>query len=293
MAIEKASLQKNVAGKKARILAFTIAKGGQLKSTSAVNIAGAIFKDESLGNKKVCIIDLDAQANVFTAFGLEADTLPENEDLSAALLGYVNQSGETVIGLAAIQNTIHELHRDGENVIDCISANEKCDLLEMTILTNLDTFKNPTTLLNDLCSVLEDYYDYIVIDTPPAYSLIVSNVFMVDCVEIYVPFEPDTYSMRSVIKTMATFDTFTEKNPSAQFGGVFATKVKTNTNIHAGIINTVRTYTQGIKKAYIKTFIPNSIKASNSVYYEALPAVLSSKRGDLVKEYIELWEEIR
>lgn len=293
MTIKRASLRKNTEGKKARILAFTIAKGGQLKSTSAVNVAGAILKDESLKNRKVCIIDLDAQANVFTAFGLEADMLPDNEDLSAALLGYVNEVDETINGLAAIQNTVHELHREGDSVIDCISANEKCDLLEMTILTNLDTFKSPTTLLRDLCDVLEDYYDYIVIDTPPAYSLIVSNVFMVNRVEIFVPFEPDTYSMRSVIKTMTTFDTFTEKNPSAQFGGVFATKVKTNTNIHASIINTVRTYTQGIKKMYIKTFIPNSIKASNSVYYEALPAVLSSKRGDLVKEYIELWEEIK
>ena len=137
------------------------------------------------------------------------------------------------------------------------SANEKCDLLEMTILTNLDTFKSPTTLLRDLCDVLEDHYDYIVIDMPPAYSLIVSNVFMVNRVEIFVPFELDTYSMRSVIKTMTTFDTFTKNNPSAQFGGELATKVKTNTNIHASIINTVRTYTQGIKKPYIKTFIPN------------------------------------
>lgn len=293
MTVKKATLRKNADSIKARILAFTIAKGGQLKSTSVVNIAGAILNDEQLSNKKVCIIDLDAQANVFTAFGLEADMLSENEDLSAALLGYSNSEGEQVSGLAAIKNATFELYNDGENTIDCISSNERCDLLEMTILTNLETFKSPTTLLRDVCSVLEDYYDYIIIDTPPAYSLIVSNVFMVDRVEIYVPFEPDTYSMRSVIKTIATFDTFVEKNPTARFGGVFATKVKTNTNIHASIINTVRTYTQSVKKSYIKTFIPNSIKASNSVYYEALPAVLSSKRGDLVKEYLELWEEIK
>ena len=218
--------------------------------------------------------------------------LPENADLSAALLGYEDGADELIRGLSAIQNATFELYTDGESTIDCISSNERCDLLEMTILMNLDKFKSPTTLLRDMCSVLENYYDYIIIDTPPAYSLIVSNVFMVERVEIYVPFEPDTFSMRSVIKVITTYDKFSEKNTSAAFGGVFATKVKTNTNIHASIINTVRTYTQSIKKRYIKTFIPNSIKASNSVYYEALPAILSNKKGDFVKEYLDLWEEI-
>ena len=284
MRLEQANVTLNNNSKKARIMAFTIAKGGQLKSTSAVNIAGSIVKEESPGTK-VLIIDVDAQANVFTAFGQEADMLPEGADLSNAILNHTDKE--------AILNTVHRLHTDGDSSIDCISANERCDLLEMTILTNLETFKSPTTLLRDICTVLEDYYDYIIIDTPPAYSLLVSNVFMIDRVEVFVPYEPDTYSMRSVIKTMKTFDVFSQKNSTAQFGGVFATKVKTNTNIHASIINTVRTYTQSTGKPHIKAFIPNSIKASNSVYYEALPAVLSSKKSDVVKEYMELWEEIK
>lgn len=282
MSVVKSELVLNENGKKARIIAFTIAKGGQLKSTSAVNVAGAILKDEP--GAKVLVIDVDAQANVFTAFGQEADMLEDGADLSGAIL---NRNNHT-----AVCKTIHRLYT-ADGFIDCLSANERCDLLEMTILTNLEQFKNPTTLFRTLCVELENYYDYIVIDTPPAYSLLVSNVFMIDRVEVFVPFEPDTYSMRSVIKTMKTFDVFAEKNSSARFGGVFATKVKTNTNIHASIINTVRTYTQSVGKTYLKTFIPNSIKASNSVYYEALPAVLSSKKGDIVKEYLNLWEEIK
>lgn len=282
--LEQTNFTRNVEGNKARILTFSIAKGGQLKSTSAVNIASSILKDAPAA-VKICVLDVDAQANVFSSFGLEADMLDEGKDLSHAIFNHTDQQ--------AILSTIHRLYTDNDKYIDCISANERCDLLEMTILTNLDKFRSPTTLLRDICAILENYYDYIVIDTPPAYSLITSNVFMIDRVEIFVPYEPDTFSIRSVIKTIKTFDVFVEKNPSIKFGGVFATKVKTNTNIHASIINTVRTYTQSINKRYIKTFIPNSIKASNSVYYEALPAVLSSKKGDNVKEYMELWEELK
>lgn len=290
---KKAELIPNENGEKARIMAFTIAKGGQLKSTSALNIAGAILKDQTIENPRICIIDTDAQANVYTAFGLDADLLEEHEDLSAAMLGYTNKAGENLIGLAAIKNTVHELYRDGDRVIDCISANERCDLLDMTILTNLDIYKDPTILLRDLCAVLSNYYTHIIIDTPPAYSLMVTNVLMIENVEIFVPFEPDTFSLRSVVKTMTTFDSVVQKNPSAKFGGIFATKVKTNTNVHGSIINTTRTYAQSVKKRYFKTFIPNSVKASNSVYFEAVPPVLSSKKNDCVQEYIELWEDMK
>lgn len=290
----KGNLELNDSNDNCRIMAFTIAKGGQLKSTSAINIAGAILKDESIKNAKVCIIDIDPQANVFTSFGMDADMLDEHQDLSAALLGYTDEQGNEVKGLPAIRNTILELYRENEQkYIHCITANERCDLLEMAILTNLDIYPNPTTLLKDVCEQLAQYYTHIIIDTPPTYSLMVSNVFMIPGVEIYVPYEPETYALRSVSKTICTFDSLQAKNPTMSFGGVFATKVKTNTNIHASIIGTTRTFTQSGKKRYLKTFIPNNIKGANSVYYEALPAILSPKKADQVKEYFELWEEIK
>lgn len=292
--VPKATLVKNDEDTVCRTLAFTIAKGGQLKSTSAMNIAAAILKDESLEQAKICIIDTDPQANIFTSFGLDADLLSENEDLSAAMLGYTNADSENITGFEAIEHTIHELYRQSdERYIHCLTSNERCDLLEMTILTNLDIYRNPTTLLRDVCRELAQYYTHIVIDTPPSYSLMVSNVLMVDNVEVFVPFEPETYALRSVGKTIRAFDSFKEKNPSATFGGVFATKVKTQTNIHASIIGTARTFVQTSRKRYLKTFIPNTIKIANSVYYEALPPLLTTKKSDHVLEYFDLWKEIK
>ena len=292
--LKKGTLVRNDAGVTCRTIAFTIAKGGQLKSTSAVNIASAILKDASIDEAKICILDIDAQANVFTSFGLDADMLPEYEDLSAAMLGYTAQDGSNVTGMAAIENTIHELYAESDKkYIHCLTANERCDLLEMTILTNLAIYPDPTILLRDVCRELANYYTHIIIDTPPAYSLLVSNVLMIDDVEVYVPYEPETYALRSVGKTIRAFDSFATRNPSATFGGVFATKVKTQTNIHASIIGTARTFVQASKKPYLKTFIPNTIKIANSVYYEALPPLLSNKKSDQVREYFDLWEEMK
>lgn len=292
--VQKATLVPNDAQTKCRTLAFTIAKGGQLKSTSAMNIAAAIIKDDTLPQAKVCIIDTDPQANIFTSFGLDADLLPENEDLSAAMLGYTDAHGENVTGFDAIQHTVHELYKEADNrFIHCVTSNERCDLLEMTILTNLDIYRNPTTLLRNVCKELANYYTHIIIDTPPSYSLTVSNVLMIENVEVFVPFEPETYALRSVGKTIRAFDSFKEKNPTATFGGVFATKVKTKTNIHASIIGTARSFVQASRKPYLKTYIPNTIKIANSVYYEALPPLLTTKKSDHVVEYFDLWKEIQ
>lgn len=292
--VPKATLIPNSADTTCRTLAFTIAKGGQLKSTSAMNIAAAIIKDADLQEAKVCIIDTDPQANIFTSFGLDADMLPENEDLSAAMLGYTDADGNNVTGFEAIENTIHELYKEDDNhFIHCITSNERCDLLEMTILTNLHIYKNPTILLRDMCKELSKYYTHIILDTPPSYSLTVSNVLMIENVEVFVPFEPETYALRSVGKTIRAFDSFRDKNPTATFGGVFATKVKTQTNIHASIIGTARSFVQASRKPYLRTFIPNTIKIANSVYYEALPPLLTNKKSDHVVEYFELWKEIK
>ena len=263
-------------------MSFTIAKGGQLKSTSVVNVASAIIKDPSIEKARVCIIDLDAQGNIFTSFGKDADMLEKGSDLSAALLKQ------------DIENTVFELYSEDEDrFIHGISSNEQCDLIEMQILTSLETYPNPTLLLRDLVKKLEKSYTHIIIDTPPSYGIIVANVFMVEGIEIYVPFEPDTYSLRSVAKVIKTYDSFVHQNSSIFFGGVFATKVKMNTNVHGSIINTARAFTQMNKKLYLDAFIPNNIKSSNAVYYEAVPALLSTRKIDRVIEYLELWEEIR
>lgn len=269
-------------GSEARKIGLTIAKGGQLKTSSVTNLAGVILRDKTLESAKICIIDLDAQANVFMSFGIDADQLEKGEDLSNALL-----NGE-------VENCIFELYKEDENrFIHGITSNENCDLLEMQIIRNLDKFPNPTLLLKELVKKIEDKYDYIIFDTPPAYSVIVSNLFMVDDIEIFVPYEPDTFAVRSVAKSLKTFELFKDSNPSAKFGGVFSTKVKTRTNVHQSLMIQTKTYVETSKKTYLKTRIPSTIKASNSVLYEALPSSLSSKKTELIEEYFKLWEEIK
>lgn len=266
----------------ARKLAFTIAKGGQLKTTSVVNVAGAILEDETLKSAKVCIIDLDPQANVWQTFGHNADQLEKGQDLSEAILK------------GNVSNCVFEIYKKDENrYIHSITANENCDLLEMIIASKAKEFDNILGLLSAIVEKIEHKYDYILFDTAPAYSLLISNLLSVKDIEIYVPFEPDIFSVRSVLKSIKSFDVFNKTNPTAKFGGIFATKVKARTNTHQNALVQTKIFAEANNKKLLNTQIPSNVKNANAVLYDAVPSTLAKKKADVVMEYYKLWEEIK
>lgn len=266
----------------ARKLAFTIAKGGQLKTTSVVNVAGAILEDETLKSAKVCIIDLDPQANVWQTFGHNADRLEKGQDLSEAILK------------GNVSNCVFEIYKkDEKRYIHSITANENCDLLEMIIASKAKEFDNILGLLSAIVEKIEHKYDYILFDTAPAYSLLISNLLSVKDIEIYVPFEPDIFSVRSVLKSIKSFDVFNKTNPTAKFGGIFATKVKARTNTHQNALVQTKIFAEANNKKLLNTQIPSNVKNANAVLYDAVPSTLAKKKADVVMEYYKLWEEIK
>ncbi|MBQ0138523.1 MAG: ParA family protein [Kurthia sp.] len=291
----KGQLEGNAGGSEARIMAFTIAKGGQLKTTSVVNIAGAIMKDNLLKQAKVCILDVDPQGHIFKTFGYNAHELTERENFGAALVGYLNDNGERISGFEVVQNCIFEIYRENEHkYIHCISSNELCDFLDVNILLD-QGLTNPTLLLQKLCNEMKPYYDFILIDTPPSYSVMITNVLMVENIEVYIPYEPDAYCVESAIKTIRTSKNLIDSgnNPSLKIRGMFATKVKKTTNAHMGLVEHGKKLAEVNGVPHFNTLIPSTIKTSSAVLYEALPSTLSPKATDRVFEYIQLWREMK
>jgi chromosome partitioning protein len=53
----------------AKIVAFSTNKGGVLKTSLAINVAGSLATQ----GKKILIIDMDNQGNIATSFGQDPD----------------------------------------------------------------------------------------------------------------------------------------------------------------------------------------------------------------------------
>ena len=141
-------------GQMAAIVAFANQKGGVGKTTSAVNIAAALGK---MG-KKVLLVDMDPQGNATSGVGISKKEIKKS--IYDVLIGAVEASDAVVVtkfkNLSLIPSNIALVGAE----IDLLEKERR----ESCAKRALDT--------------LRDRYDYILIDCPPALSVLTVNAFV-------------------------------------------------------------------------------------------------------------------
>lgn len=177
------------------IIAVINQKGGVGKSTTAENIGAGL----TLKGYKTLFIDFDPQGN-----------------LTYALHG--EQSGVTALDVlmskASAEEAIQKTNRG-----DIIPAG--------TDLTGADTII--TTVgkeyrLKEALDPLQDKYDYIIIDTPPALGILTINA-LTACTGAIIPAQADIYSIQGISQLYKTIETVKQYcNPSLQVMGIVLTR---------------------------------------------------------------------
>lgn len=246
-----------------RIITITNNKGGVLKTSVTTNLAGILSKQG-----KVLIIDTDNQGNVALTFNLNPDTFKFTlYDVLMGDVGY-NQAVYFV-----------------KPNIDILPANDDMTFFDLDILTDIKKYPNFFSIMKERLKGVENEYDYILIDTPPNMGLVHANV-MVFSEDILIPFQPENYSMRSLIKTLKSIEDFKSKhNDRLNILGVVGTLVDMRTNLHVEIMEELRKYGYQNDINVFETVIPKSIRFASSVAYEGIPATLSSRKHELIDKY--------
>lgn len=252
-------------------LAFVQNKGGVLKSSMAVNLAGLYAKQ----GKKVLIVDADQQGNVLLSFGKNPDEYKPT--LYDVLVDYV-PAQEAIINVY-------------EN-INVLPSNEEMSFLDFDILPHQAKYINPFLLLKVALMSVEDMYDVILFDSPPSSGLIQSNVIC--CADnIIIPFQPEKYSVRSLIKIIDVIKGFKEQNnPDLEIVGVVSTLVQKNTNLHQNAMAEARSFCELEGIHYFKAIIPKSISFANAIVNEELPLTLAKKNIEFAFYYKNLFKEL-
>lgn len=253
----------------AHVIAVSSNKGGVCKTSVATNLAAALADRQG---KKVLIIDTDNQGNAALSFGKNPDQFESN----------------VYSGLMGKMYRIVNVYKN----VDLIPANDDMCFFEFDVLTNRKKFPQPFLLLKGIVEDLRNQYDYIIIDTPPNLGLTQGNV-LTAADSVLIPFQPETFAMRGLIKTIQAIREFKKKyNPNLSILGILATLVDNRTVLHSEVLQECRRLCDKEKIRMFETVIPRSIRSASSVAYDRLPVVLTDKSGTLTAAYIEFTEEV-
>jgi chromosome partitioning protein len=210
------------------VIAIANQKGGVAKTTTVVSLAGALTQFD----QEVLVIDLDAQANLTLALGVNpaqvtasiADVLMKSAPLSGA-------SRETAIpGL------------------DLVPANAEMNLAERF----LPLRSGYQTLLKTAIAA-QSCYDWVLLDCPPAMGAVTTNALAAADL-LLIPTQPEYFSVYALKTMMGAINTIrAEVNPSLAYRVVLTMQDKRN-RIHRDLSEQTRaTFGDAICQTVIET----------------------------------------
>lgn len=159
----------------AKIIAVTNQKGGVGKTTTCSALCGGL----SQRGKKVLAIDLDPQGNLSFSLGIESDD----------------------------NYTIYDVLKGNCDLADAIQHGEICDVVPSNILLSgleleMTGVGREYVLREQLSEAVEDY-DYIILDTPPALSVLTINAYTASD-ELIIPMMCEILSLQGIAQLKQT-----------------------------------------------------------------------------------------
>ena len=220
-----------------RVIAITNQKGGVGKSTTAVNMSAYL---SSYGYKTL-IIDLDPQSNSTSGFGINP--------------GSVDKSIYDVIIMdldphEAIMNTTYKNLRLLPSSIQLAGA-------EVELVSSLKREYR----LKEAVNKIEEEYDFIIIDCPPALGLLTINALSA-AKEVIIPIQCEYYALEGLGQLINTIDLVKKNlNEELKISGAIMTMYDSRTRLGNQVIDEVKNYFSD--KVY-KTIIPRNIRLSEA-----------------------------
>lgn len=220
-------------------ITITNQKGGAGKtSTSLILSYGLAFK-----GYKVLLIDLDSQADASFSTGATYD---ESQT-----------SLEVILGDIDIQDAIVEVPNSKDAKLDLLPASGNLASLDIQLVKRqlIDAQYNLSEALKDV----QDDYDYIIIDTPPAISMAVLNALTAS-EYVIVPTQADIYGLKGLGQLARTISSIQRhSNPDIQVLGILLGRYNARTNFTKAITDMLKETSERLHTKVFNTKIREAI----------------------------------
>ena len=220
------------------VIAVINQKGGVGKTTTSVNL-GAAFAEL---NKKVLVIDIDAQSNLTTHLGL---TSPDDGALESGDSAVKSQNPEQN---QAPEYSMYDVLKNSKSIKEIIiNRGKNLDVAPSSLLMSaadleLGGVVGRELILKRALASIRDSYDMIIIDCPPALGLLSLNALAaVD--KVIIPVQSEYLALHGVRQLLDTIDQVRSiYNPELVVGGVLICLHDNRKRLARAVSDTIRNY---------------------------------------------------
>jgi chromosome partitioning protein len=251
-----------------RVIAVANQKGGVGKTTTAINLATAL----AAVGERVLIIDLDPQGNASTGLGITK----ESRNCSVY---------EVLLGEAALAEAVQASAVPGLFVLPSSVELSGADLELATLPRRSYRLRD---VLHDALGGAGSEYSYVLVDCPPALSLLTINA-LTAADSVLVPLQCEFFALEGLSQLLRTVEMVRDTlNPVLDIQGVVLTMFDSRNNLSDQVALDVRGFLGN--KVY-ETVIPRNVRVSEAPSY-GKPVLIYDMQCAGSRAYMKLAGEI-